>query len=88
MSLWGINGTGTVVWGQHLAQVRGLLRRWRARSGRLWRCVIALIECPSPRSGFAGFRFPPNVILVQYGGTCYGLSYMDVAELLAERGMG
>jgi hypothetical protein len=23
----------------------GLLRRWRARSGRLGRCVVALVEC-------------------------------------------
>jgi transposase-like protein len=37
-------------------------------------------------SGFAGFRFPAGA-----GAVCcclrYGLSYRDVAELLAERGL-
>ncbi len=37
----------------------GLLRRWRARSGRLGRCVVALVECqhqgPASR-GFASLR--------------------------------
>ncbi|MDQ3764998.1 MAG: IS6 family transposase [Actinomycetota bacterium] len=43
---------------------------------------------PSPRSGFAGFRFPPDVILVAVRWYLrYGLSYRDVEELLAERGI-
>ncbi|MDQ4032404.1 MAG: IS6 family transposase, partial [Actinomycetota bacterium] len=53
----------------------GLMRR---------RCV----RLPVPRSGFAGFRFPSDVILVAV--RCYlryGLSYRDVEELLAERGI-
>jgi transposase, IS6 family len=43
---------------------------------------------PVPRSGFAGFRFPPDVILVAVRWYLrYGLSYRDVEELLAERGI-
>jgi transposase, IS6 family len=42
----------------------------------------------SPRSGLAGFRFPPDVILVAVRWYLrYGLSYRDVEELLAERGI-
>jgi transposase-like protein len=40
------------------------------------------------RSGFAGFRFPPAVITVAVRWYLrYGLSYRDVEELLAERGI-
>jgi transposase, IS6 family len=40
------------------------------------------------RSGFAGFRFPPDVIMVAVRWYLrYGLSYRDVEELLAERGI-
>jgi transposase-like protein len=43
---------------------------------------------PVPRSGFAGFRFPPEVITVAVRWYLrYGLSYRDVEELLAERGI-
>jgi transposase-like protein len=45
---------------------------------------------PVPRlwSGFAGFRFPPDVIAVAVRWYLrYGLSYRDVEELLAERGI-
>jgi transposase, IS6 family len=43
---------------------------------------------PVPRSGFAGFRFPPDVIMVAVRWYFrYGLSYRDVEELLAERGI-
>jgi transposase-like protein len=41
-----------------------------------------------PSSAFAGFRFPPEVILIAV--RCYlryGLSYRDLEELLAERGI-
>lgn len=42
------------------------------------------IESPS----FAGFRFPPEVILLAVRWYLrYGLSYRDVEELLAERGI-
>ena len=47
---------------------------------------------PSPSvrvpSGFAGFRFPPEVILLAVRWYLrYGLSYRDLEELLAERGI-
>src|SRR3978361_912455 len=45
-------------------------------------------RAPSPQSGFAGFRFPPDVIMVAVRWYLrYGLSYRDVEELLAERGI-
>jgi IS6 family transposase len=41
-----------------------------------------------PRSAFAGFRSPPDVIIVAIRWYLrYGLSYRDVEELLAERGI-
>jgi hypothetical protein len=43
---------------------------------------------PASKSGFAGFRFPPEVIMVAVRWYLrYGLSYRDVEELLAERGI-
>lgn len=43
----------------------------------------------APRSGFAGFRFPPEVITLAVRWYLrFGLSYRDVEELLAERGIG
>jgi len=41
-----------------------------------------------PRSAFAGFRFPPDVIVIAVRWYLrFGLSYRDVEELLAERGV-
>jgi len=41
-----------------------------------------------PKSAFAGFRFPPEVILIAVRWYLrYGLSYRDREELLAERGI-
>jgi transposase, IS6 family len=41
-----------------------------------------------PRSAFAGFRFPPEVITLAVRWYLrFGLSYRDVEELLAERGI-
>jgi IS6 family transposase len=41
-----------------------------------------------PRSAFVGFRFPPDVIIVAVRWYLrFGLSYHDVEELLAERGV-
>ena len=41
-----------------------------------------------PGSAFAGFRFPPEVILIAVRWYLrYGLSYRDLEELLAERGI-
>jgi transposase-like protein len=50
------------------------------------------IHCPRgtpvPRSAFAGFRFPPDVIVVAVRWYLrFGLSYRDVEELLADRGV-
>jgi transposase-like protein len=42
----------------------------------------------APRSAFAGFRFPPDVIVLAVRWYLrFGLSYRDVEELLAERGI-
>ena len=43
---------------------------------------------PVPRSAFAGFRFPPDVIVLAVRWYLrFGLSCRDVEELLAERGI-
>src|SRR5215207_8875647 len=43
---------------------------------------------PALRSAFAGFRFPPDVIVLAVRWYLrFGLSYRDVKELLAERGI-
>jgi hypothetical protein len=59
------------------------LLRWPiAVGGSLFRGVLGL------SSVFAGFRFPPEVISVAVRWYLrYGLSYRDVEELLAERGV-
>jgi IS6 family transposase len=50
------------------------------------RRVTASIQ--PPRSAFAGFRFPPEVILLAVRWYLrYGLSYWDLEELLTERGI-
>jgi IS6 family transposase len=43
---------------------------------------------PDARSAFAGFRFPPDVIMLAVRWYLrFGLSYRDLEELLAERGV-
>jgi len=43
---------------------------------------------PVDRSAFAGYRFPPEVIMLAVRWYLrYGLSYRDVEELLVERGI-
>src|SRR6266498_35080 len=43
---------------------------------------------PAPRSAFAGYRCPPEVITLAVRWYLrFGLSYRDVEELLAERGV-
>ena len=43
---------------------------------------------PAPRSAFAGFRFPPEIIVIAVRWYLrFGLSYRDVEELLVERGV-
>jgi transposase-like protein len=45
-------------------------------------------SAPIPRSAFAGFRFPPDVIVLAVRWYLrFGLSYRDVEELLAKRGV-
>src|SRR5438046_385798 len=47
-----------------------------------------LRPAPATRSAFAGFRFPPDVIVLAVRWYLrYGLSYRDVEELLLERGV-
>ena len=54
--------------------------------GKLMR--LRQVQVPPSRSGFAGFRFPPDVIVLAVRWYLrYGLSYRDVEELLAERGI-
>jgi transposase-like protein len=66
------------------------LHRWRPRpSGET---AAMRTRRPRPalatRSAFAGFRFPPDVIVVAVRWYLrFGLSYRDVEELLAERGV-
>jgi hypothetical protein len=58
-----------------------MLKRMRRRISRV-RPVL------QPRSAFTGFRFPREVIVLAVRWYLrYGLSYRDVEELLAERGV-
>ncbi len=51
---------------------------------RAARCIASSI----PTSAFSGFRFPPEVITLAVRWYLrFGLSYRDVEELLAERGV-
>jgi transposase-like protein len=55
-----------------------------------WLVKRAARSCPwsPPRSAFAGFRFPAEVIVVAVRWYLrFGLSYRDVEELLADRGI-
>ncbi len=62
-----------------------LTDRGLGQGGSVRRCSARV---PAPRSAFAGFRFPPEVIMVAVRWYLrYGLSYRDVEELLAERGI-
>jgi len=45
-------------------------------------------SAPIPQSAFAGFRFPPDIIVLAVRWYLrFGLSYRDVEELLTERGV-
>src|SRR5215212_9658705 len=66
-------------------QTAGPDRRLRGRC-----CVRGgrLRPASMPRSAFAGFRFPPDVIVLAVRWYLrFGLSYRDVEELLTERGV-
>jgi hypothetical protein len=63
---------------------------WRNRIGETPVHEISPTPSPqlAPRSAFAGYRFPPEVItLAVRWNLRFGLSYRDVEELLAERGI-
>ena len=56
----------------------------RCRCGTCWRRFTALSATP-----FSGYRFPPAIIALAVRWYLrFRLSYADVAELLAERGVG
>ena len=59
-----------------------LAEGWLGQAGLMSHRPAAV---PAPRSSFAGFRFPPEVIMLAVRWYLrYGLSYRDVEELLAE----
>ena len=59
-----------------------------AGSGRVGGCVVALLERQRRSLGSQDAAFPPDVIMVSVRRYLrYGLSYRDVEELLAERGI-
>jgi IS6 family transposase len=69
---------------------------WGVNRGRSGHCCpvggaadeTGLVTACGSASAFAGFRFPPEVIAVAVRWYLrYGLSYRDVEELLAERGV-
>jgi len=60
----------------------------RKRSGKTADMRIRPRLAPVSRSAFAGFRFPPDVIVLAVRWYLrFGLSYRDVEELLTERGI-
>ncbi len=71
---------------------RQVLLRWpfgadQADSSPVPARRYVLVPSP-PRSAFVGFRFPPDVIVLAVRWYLrYGLSYRDIEELLAERGV-
>src|SRR4051812_37029569 len=72
------------------ATARGLLHRGKTSFGMLKRMCRSCRVRPvlPPRSAFAGFRFPREVLVLAVRWYLrYGLSYRDVEELLAERGV-
>jgi transposase-like protein len=59
-----------------------------AREGGEMNRGRVVAPCASELSAFAGFRFPPEVILLAVRWYLrFGLSYRDLEELLAERGI-
>jgi transposase-like protein len=63
--------------------VRASVTETGAMRSRQHTCI-----CPAPRSAFAGYRFPADVITLAVRWYLrFGLSYRDVEELLAERGV-
>ena len=70
--------------------LRGLLHRGKTSFGmlKLMRRICRARPVLPPRSAFTGFRFPREVIVLAVRWYLrYGLSYRDVEELMAERGV-
>jgi hypothetical protein len=85
-------GDHTVIWYSLVSPPRIGLRGTVASADGGFRQAVLMrrrhFRLPVPRSSFAGFRFPPEVITVAVRWYLrYGLSYRDVEELLAERGI-
>ena len=77
---------------QHLELAREALLHWLGRCGISETPIMRSHRYPhlrpTPRSAFAGYRFPPEVITLAVRWYLrFGLSYRDVEELLAERGI-
>ena len=71
-----------------LAGLVGTVASFADKLRQAWSMGRRARQLPAPRSSFAGFRFPPEVIMVAVRWYLrYGLSYRDVEELLAERGI-
>src|SRR5450759_1734247 len=67
--------------------LRSVPERWLNEAVRV-RHLRVTPSARSPGSAFAGFRFPPEVILLAVRWYLrYGLSYRALEELLAERGI-
>ena len=61
---------------------------WRCKAGLIVKHAARSRPWSPPRSAFVGFRFPSEVIVVAVRWYLrYSLSYRDVEELLAERGI-
>jgi transposase-like protein len=73
--------------GQEPGRVR-CVKRCPSQAGLTGEVLEPPASSLPPRSAFAGFRFPPDVIVVAVRRYLrYGLSYRDVEELLIERGV-
>lgn len=74
--------------GQSPEQLRGSVTSVESKIRQAWSMRRRCRRVPALRSSFAGFRFPPDVITLAVRWYLrYGLSYRDVEELLAERGI-
>ena len=68
--------------------VKGSVASVESKIRQAWLMRRRCHRVSAVRSSFAGFRFPPDVITLAVRRYLrYGLSYRDVEELLAERGI-
>jgi hypothetical protein len=67
---------------------RGAVASVESKVRQAWSMRRRCRRVPALRSSFAGFRFPPDVIIIAVRWYLrYSLSYRDIEELLAERGI-